>query len=409
MRRVAGLVLLAVLVLMSAAVMRPGVGQTLIGRPSFTKSVEVDRGTFFRLKMKLTYKREAQDFDIVVNCNVRQTNYRDNGRSVDIGMVPEVFGRRMDDGKALVIRPPQACRGETTANGGAPPDLFPMAIVYDNADNLAFGTAYVSEDAYANPLSVLTFGGATIEKATREEFDEFRRTQQNVLTPEMYQRRASPSPPKDVAMWGTECFGYARYRLPDDLRAIVRKHWPASKPRFWEPGDSLAMREIWNAFRLSNRIRSDAAAAPPHSHRDFAYALESTERGLTTRRGGGRLNSRPVIFPPAVYPDADGWGLPPWPRDPVVAANAIFAKNPRLIVDVDLHAGTTKGFGYCRSDVSQYVPLAIDMTTPATNRVNGEEIYYGRAVRSRPATFLESDEFIFERFELGMFTGRGGA
>jgi hypothetical protein len=409
MIRLAGLALFVVLFLVGATVLRTGVGQALFGRPSFTKSVEIDRGTYFRLKVKLTYRGKPQDFDIVVGCNVRQTNYRDNSRSVEVGMVPEVFGRRMDDGKALAIKPPQACHGETTGNGGAPPDLLPMVIVYDNAENLAFGTAYLSEDAYESRLSVLTFGGSTIEKATRAEFDEFRATQQNVLTHEMYQRRISTSPPKDVARWGTECFGYARYRLPDDLRAMVRKNWPPSKPRFWGPSDGPALKEIWGALRANNAVRSDGANSPAHAHRDFANALEFTERGLRTRSGRGQLNSRPVLFPPAVYPDADGWGLPPWPRDPVVAVKDILDGSTRVETDVDFHGGLTKGFGYCRANVNHYGPPAIDATTPVTNKVDGEAIYNGGVLRTRAIIFLERDEFIFERFELPLFSGRGDA
>jgi hypothetical protein len=91
--------------------------------------------------------------------------------------VPTVFGRRMSDGKGLVIRPPTACRGETNANGEVQPDLLPIIVVLDEADILDFGIVYLSEDAYESPLSAPKFSGATIEKATRAEFDKFRRTQ----------------------------------------------------------------------------------------------------------------------------------------------------------------------------------------------------------------------------------------
>ena len=412
MIRAAGLTLVAAL-LVGAAVLRSDVGQALFGRWSYTKSVEVDRGTYFRLKVKLTYKGEPQDFDIVVGCNVKQTNYRDNSRSVDIGMVPEVFGRRMSDGKALVISPPQACRGETTANGYAPADLLPMVIVYDNADNLAFGTAYLSEDAYENPLSVLTFGGATIEKASRPEFDEFRRTQENVLTHAMYQRltaegRNSPDA-KDIPMWGANCVGYVRYRLPQDLQTLVRSYWPPSKPRFWEPADGEVKR-IWDALRGSKSVRSDSADSTARAYLDFAYALEWTAHGLRTRQGGGQLNSRPVIFPPAVYPDVAGWGIPPWPLDPIAAAKRLLSETTRVEMDVDFRNGSTKGFGYCRAPVDHYAPFFSSpeayRSRPMTNRVDDKEIYSGRKAR-RPIIFIEGDEFIFEHFELGLFTGRG--
>ena len=44
-----------------------------------TKSITNDDCTYYRLKVKLTYKGEPQDFDIVVGCNVRQVNYKEGG------------------------------------------------------------------------------------------------------------------------------------------------------------------------------------------------------------------------------------------------------------------------------------------------------------------------------------------
>ncbi len=41
----------------------------------FVKSIEQDHGTYYRLKVKLAYWGTPQDFDIVVGCNLRQTNY----------------------------------------------------------------------------------------------------------------------------------------------------------------------------------------------------------------------------------------------------------------------------------------------------------------------------------------------
>lgn len=156
-------------------------------RLSFAKSIEEDHGTYYRLKVKLAYKAEPQDFDIVVGCNVRVISYKGgSGNTYEAGLVPTVFGRRTSDGKGLVVRPPNACQGETTANGQVQPDLLPIVVVYDDANTLDFGTAYLSQDAFESPLSVLKFGGATIEKATRAEFEDFRRSQPNLVTRESY-------------------------------------------------------------------------------------------------------------------------------------------------------------------------------------------------------------------------------
>jgi hypothetical protein len=324
-------------------------------------------------------------------------------------MVPEVFGRRMSDGKAVVIRPPQACRGETTANGLAPPDLLPMVIVYDNADNLAFGTAYMSEDAYESPHSVLSFGGATIDKATRLEFEEFRRTEQNVLTHEMYRRLTAEVRNRpgtlDIPMWGANCYGYARYRLPDDLRDLVRTYWPQDKPRYWQPPHDGSLKRIWGALSASKAVRSDGMDSTERPHRDIAVALEWTAQGLRTRRGGGQLRSRPVVFPPAVYPDADGWGPPPWPRDQIAAAKRLHDENKQLTASVDFRNGTMKGFAYCRALVDYFVgPPILTLSKAERNRVD-DQIVEGD--RGRPIIFVERDEFIFQSFEVGMFTGAG--
>jgi hypothetical protein len=115
----------------------------LFGNWDFVKSVQQDKGVYFRLKVNLTYKGEPQDFDIVVSCNARQISYGGGGRTYEAGLTPTVFGRRMDDGKGLVVRPPDACDGKTTKNGGVAPDLLPLIVVYDDADSLAFGTAYL--------------------------------------------------------------------------------------------------------------------------------------------------------------------------------------------------------------------------------------------------------------------------
>ena len=95
-------------------------GRLFTGRWSFIDKAEVDRGTYFRLKADFAYKGEPQHFDVVVGCNVLNIRYKDGSGTYEAGLVPTVYGQRMSDGKAVVVRPPDACRGDTTANGGVP-------------------------------------------------------------------------------------------------------------------------------------------------------------------------------------------------------------------------------------------------------------------------------------------------
>jgi hypothetical protein len=48
-------------------------GAGFLGLRGEAATVTQDRGTYYRLKVKLAYKGEQQDFDIVVGCSCRRT------------------------------------------------------------------------------------------------------------------------------------------------------------------------------------------------------------------------------------------------------------------------------------------------------------------------------------------------
>ena len=61
-------------------------GTPLADGLSFVKSIKQDHGTYYRLKVKLAYKGEPQDCDIVVGCNVRVINYKGGGNTYEAGL-----------------------------------------------------------------------------------------------------------------------------------------------------------------------------------------------------------------------------------------------------------------------------------------------------------------------------------
>ena len=123
-----------------ALAFRTEIGRVLLtGRWSYVERVSVDRGTYFRIKVKLAYKGEPQDFDIVVGCNVKVTQYKGGGGSTyEAGVIPLMYGRAMPDGKAVVVLPPDACGSQTTANSLVPPNFLPLVVVYDDAKLMTF-------------------------------------------------------------------------------------------------------------------------------------------------------------------------------------------------------------------------------------------------------------------------------
>ncbi|KJC40905.1 hypothetical protein [Bradyrhizobium sp. LTSP857] len=224
---------------------------------SFTKPVKVtapgqDRGYYYRFKASYVYKGEPLNFDIVVGCRVKITTYNDNDRTVEVGVVPTIFGLKTKDEHGVVVHLPQACNGETTQNGRVPKTLLPLVITYQRADEPWSGVAYASEDSYDSPRSELKFLGSTIARATREEWEAWRETEakRNFITYELLginpiNMWKFPKWKPGLRVMATQCFGISRMKLSDAARNVVTSGWPPSKPAYWFP-DKSTRESLWN-------------------------------------------------------------------------------------------------------------------------------------------------------------------
>lgn len=384
----------------------------------YVGSIRDDHGTYYRVKVKLAYKGEPQDFDIVVGCNVREIIYRDNSSTHEVGLVPTVFGRRMSDGKGLVVRPPEACNGETTANGHVQPDLLPVVVVYHDAETLSFGIAYMSEDAYDNPLSVLKFGGATIEKATRAEFEEFRRAQPNLVRRESYWSSLdSDNGLKEkhfkrlTRPFGNSCKGYRRFRIPQAMRSLVRRHWPDGHPVYWRANTYEAEHEIVQAFIDSPLIKSDRTKDMPGPWDTLAHTGNSN-LGLITRTGGGFASAaHGVHFPTAFYPATTDYDPHLWPLDLMQWGAYLAAKDVFVVDNIDFRDGRMRGFAYCSGyfrQTRESVPsLARIDQLPKVIRIDGQDVASMRPVGPGAQWLFERDEYLFEYFDINLESTRG--
>jgi hypothetical protein len=386
--------------------------------PSFVKSVEDDHSRYYRLKVQLTYKGTPQDFDIVVGCNVREIFYKDNSTTYEAGLVPSVFGRRMSDGKALVVRPPNACDGKTTANGQVPPDLLPIVVVYDDADTLDFGVAYLSDDAYEGPLSVLKFGGATIEAATRAEFEAFRSAQPNLVTRESYFRALAAD---DVLQrmnlrrlakpWAHICEGYKRFRIGDGARPLVRQDWPQNHPEYWVTDERRFDPPLFNAL-MPDRYgplrtdRKDDIARPKAAY-DYPddYAADSG-----ALRRGNALSDPDRRYAASYYPAASDYRIDRWPTDPKDWPSYAASRHELADVDIDFRGGSTRGFAYCYDGVeSELDPESKNsiIGRRVTGHVDGQSIVSKRTPDGGPVLILERDEYFFIHFQFYLESTRG--
>jgi hypothetical protein len=408
--------LLAVLVLFGVLFAIKALGeQGRLGRWSFTKSVDVksagdNRATYFRLKVNLAYKGEPLDFDIVVGCNVRVTTYKDNDRTVEVGVAPMVYGLKMKDGRGVVVRPPEACDGQTTENGKVPKALLPLIATYENADAPWFGLAYASEDAYDSPISELKFFGATIGNATREEWQEWRRTEapKNFITYEILginekNRWEQPRWKPGYRAMGSICAGVSRVHLPEPVRDAIRPYWPASKPDYWYPNE-----EAKQAFRAAGDYRG--RKIPFEGSPLYGYFSTGAHfLGLPRRKPGAMIFFTGHVAG-EVYPASSDLSLNRLDAAGELSAE-INAKTRMGYSEANV-SPELKGFATC--DVVRNiagVPSAINFPAGRlyANRINGEQI--NEELQRSGSNFdyaFERDENIYFYKDYSLVTIFGG-
>lgn len=386
------------------------------GRWSFTQSQTTDRGTYFRLQVNVAYKGEPVAFDIVVGCNVSRIGYKDGSSTVEVGMVPVVFGKRMPDNKGLVVRAPDACGQRYIKAGWAPDDLLPLMIVYDDADTLAFGTAYMSEDAYRNPLSVLRFERATVALASREEFEAFRKEQTNLVSRNTFHSARAgiellrPMGLDFAVPFGNTCHAYQRFRIPEELREQVRQAWPVDRPRYWWPGYKPA-------FDLSSKRWQNEFGGEFRRFNEWGPGDDLAELGVP--RGNAADSSKPQSHSsvsralPSYYPRSSDVRADKWPLNKAEWPDFVRKNAPFIGEKIDVQNGDTRGFAYCYlgqrglpghlTVEQQNEAQRMIVAAPAIRMVDSVEISGApQTLGSDMSIFIQDDEFFFRRIMISI-------
>jgi hypothetical protein len=386
-------------------------GQLLTGRWTYTEKAYIDRGTYFRLKVDVTYRGEPQHFDIVVGCNVLDIGYKDGSGTHEVGLVPTVYGRRMSDGKGLVVRVPDACKAPPTGDYKYPEDFTPLLIVYDSAEKLNFGVAYLSDDAYDSPLSQMRFGKATVQKATRAEFEEFRKNgPPNLISREQYH---SVQPPNVVEAMGLKrvwptfarnCWASERFRLPDEVKPYFAKLRPPGSPRYW--GLSVAD-ETPAITLLAGKLLQRDDGGVGRSRGAYMDPGKMPRLGIP-KRG---VRKPGFSYPAAYYPVSSPLSSDKWSTKPTEASPVFSGPGPVLISELHIEGGKYRGFGYCSDSPawsmsnknSEYLEY-----TPVVHSVDGEQFSLPQHNwRGMVRVFFENDEYIYYPTEMWIDSTRG--
>ena len=379
---------------------------------SVTKSVE--RGAYyFRLKAKYSHDGQPIDFDIVVACGIRVDRYKSGDSGFIAGRYPRFFVKKTGDGHAVMQIVPIACRGETTENDMVPADFLPGAIWYDKLGDYRFGVAYISEDAFENPKSQLKFHGASVQKATRAEWEAFEKqaAKNEGMRSRYYDRPyywagdakrfAEGNGDEVEAAYARGCHGYARYELSQAAREILRKYRPNNQSRYWATGsrDNGPWPELIALEKKTKIFANGLRLIEQLNHGNYEY------QGFPTRAGGGTMRTRGrKIYPPELFPARFSRGLP-WVFTTEVATSSYLTK------DVEVRSGPGKGFFYCFTNLFPgnldtpilEVPIPNFRDRASRIRVDGEWVITPGILKwTWPSPFFEEDRYMYLELYIGL-------
>lgn len=360
-------------------------------------------GACFRFTSKYIHDGDEElVFDTVVACST-QVSSRATGSSVLSGMTPNLFAKRTRNNNAVLVVTPDLC---SEANRGLWDDLpktfIPITVWFENAEELTFGLAYVSEDAYESPKSHLKFVSAKVEPATREDWEAWWANRpENMVRQDMILPRVS-APRKDweryYAFWpgkqyfADTCRGVIKLKLSEKTREKVRAHWPEDRPRYWavkpkEAGSELRRYLLSEATYFVTVPGEYEARYIWHSpHRHFTVSSRTAPGGTTSKYS--TINIKPAEYYPQMRDD-----YYPFLLSPEVDKKREFS------VRVDSNDPSNRGFFACFNGPASNAFEALDYYLPSGRSKPTNAYINGVKVRKEGFAFSRSYpmQFVFER------------
>jgi hypothetical protein len=319
----------------------------------------------------------------------------------------------MPDGKALAIATPDICVIKIDPEKGT--DIIPLMVVYDNADTLSFGVAYASLDAFKSPFAELTFHGATLELATKEEFDGFRDTgEKNLITREQYysERMSSEKLLADLGLievnnpFAGTCIAYKRFKIPTGAKAEIHEGWIRNgKQRFWSQTHNDAQKYGYYYKSVRQKpMETDTGLVGAGSQLD-SFPLSSRLK----RYGIPKKPPYLSFFP--VKPAVTGGNLTRDSLNPEKLTEQV----PSLFRSyVDFYGGKMRGFAYCYVPYSRIRKMIINesqkknLVTQNSQVISDEQGLYlsisgaGDNMLDIPSFIYEYDQYYFELDQFGL-------
>ncbi|WP_150526727.1 hypothetical protein [Roseibium sediminis] len=196
-----------------------------------------DRGVFYHFTAKYLLDRtEPLNFDLLVGCSSRELKLP-NVQQNQVRKHPNVYARRTINDHVVMIAVPDYCDTRQTILDEHDGAFMPLAIWFESSNNLEMGLGYSTIQAYERPASRLSFLGASVRPATREEFEEWNKSpNENLISNEMVAKqywaedgwlRNAPAILPDA------CYSIALLEVLPAGREVLEKYWPEDHPDYW--------------------------------------------------------------------------------------------------------------------------------------------------------------------------------
>lgn len=368
----------------------------------FVSPNPTDFHDYYRVTVSLIHEQdEPVEIDVIIGCRTELRQILGESVSGRMVRVPYTYGVRTKDGQAVIMQTPNIC-GEDPAKV-VPDDYLPMLFYAPDADNLEFMIAYVSEMAYEQKVSKLTFRKATITRASKEDYEAWKQTAPaNVVPDKKVKSRFAhyfgggvfpKDDPRNEMI--VACRSVIKSPVPEELKAEIRALWPADRPRFWKPElDDRRFRKIRNraksAAKKLNYFGNDQGG-------EISTILEG--KGIRRKNGLGDLTGgggKRGFGEARRIPYSRSSGLP-WHKP----------GTPLLSIDIRMNMadGADQGFAYCYRDLA-HIEMHYQDNIIREWRffVDGEQVAgVARAgVVFSPKWLIERDEFVFVISDFGL-------
>ncbi|KDA02109.1 hypothetical protein [Hyphomonas oceanitis] len=261
---------------------------------------------FYRMKADFILKEtdETVQFDYVAACGGVVQNYSYTTPSVFYTHHPIIMFQPVGEGQALGLVTIDMCDnwkwgkvefGPRAGKSRIPDDLRPLAIWFDDIDDLSRGWGYKTDDAYESPLAKMKFVSASVSVTDKSDWEKWRAEaeasyeQIGVLpgpwgysyTNEEMRSRAKAAHEGGLGIVSPQCTSVFRVKIHKDVADAIFAKSTDDIGRYWFTTESakIALDETTKLFSRDGPLQDG------HSYRD--YVSGGKQYSGTLRRSGG--------------------------------------------------------------------------------------------------------------------------